>query len=230
MSDHECPSCGRIFDSEHGLIVHCGRYCDPLPWQDPEVLSRLYYDEGLGIYEIADRLGTGREAVRRQMEKHDLARERPTPWRDEAVLRELYCELKLGLAEIAERLGTNRESVRCGLIHHDIDRRGKGEGHSLRARREPARYETTRSGYERWTTKYHDETSIVPVHRLAAVAWFGLEAVEGKYVHHENPIPWLNVEDNLKPMEPSDHSAHHANEHADKIVRDEGGRIVGLER
>lgn len=49
-------------------------------------------------------------------------------------------------------------------------------------------------------------TPAVPIHRLAAVAWFGYDTVVGKDVHHRVPIPWLNVESNLTPVPSPEHS------------------------
>lgn len=43
------------------------------PWRDPEVLRRLYYEEGLGQEVIADRLGCGQKTVARNMDRLDLA-------------------------------------------------------------------------------------------------------------------------------------------------------------
>jgi len=53
----ECPVCGDEFGSEEGRAIHRGRYCEPPDWQDPEVLKRLYHDEGLTLEEIGTRVG-----------------------------------------------------------------------------------------------------------------------------------------------------------------------------
>jgi len=225
MTAVECPGCGESFDSEQGMRVHRGRYCDSTPWADPSVLKELYYDEGLTLCEIADRLDGGREAVRSQMEKHDLPRKRPKPWRDETVLREMYCERKLSTFDIADALDTNRESVRKGLEYHGVERRPASESSAIAARRKPASYFTAHDGYERWSNKHNGTESSVSVHRLAAVAWFGISAVKGRFVHHKKPIPWLNTEGNLKPMEPSEHSRLHATEDIQHRERDDGGRL-----
>jgi hypothetical protein len=57
---------------------------------------------------------------------------------------------------------------------------------------------------------------MVKIHRLAAVAWFGYEAVVGKDVHHVSGIPWDNREDNLEPLDPSEHRRRHAKERRTK--------------
>lgn len=43
------------------------------PYQDPETLRRLYYDEGLTQAEIADELGYARRTVSDWMSIHDIA-------------------------------------------------------------------------------------------------------------------------------------------------------------
>lgn len=45
----------------------------------------------------------------------------------------------------------------------------------------------------------------VLVHRLAAVAWNGFDAVADRQVHHRVPVSWLNVESNLLPLPEQEH-------------------------
>lgn len=80
----------------------------------------------------------------------------------------------------------------------------------------PVPYRTDYEGYETWRWQYRDCTgckkeNAVRVHRLAAVAWFGYEAVAGDntVVHHKNGIPWDNQESNLVPMGRVEHSCLH---------------------
>jgi hypothetical protein len=49
-------------------------------------------------------------------------------------------------------------------------------------------------------------TPAVPVHRLCAVAWYGIDAVADADVHHRIPIPWLNIESNLAPLPAPEHA------------------------
>jgi len=42
-------------------------------------------------------------------------------------------------------------------------------------------------------------------HRLLAVAWFGIDEVEDKVVHHVNGIPWDNREGNLQLLTSEEH-------------------------
>jgi len=61
------------------------------------------------------------------------------------------------------------------------------------------------------------------VHRLAAVAWFGFDAVKNKHVHHKNGIPWDNRECNLEPISPEEHNTIH---HKGKDIND--AQLEGL--
>lgn len=65
-------------------------------------------------------------------------------------------------------------------------------------------------GYERAVCAGSDEA--VKIHRLAAVAWFGYEAVVENDIHHTTRVPWDNREDSLEPLSKSDHAALHAAE------------------
>jgi hypothetical protein len=76
----------------------------------------------------------------------------------------------------------------------------------------PAFYKTDESGYEIWRTYLGsgEERARLPVHRLAAVAWFGFDKVADNVVHHESNIPWDNREDNLSVMSDNEHKSLHA--------------------
>jgi hypothetical protein len=49
----------------------------------------------------------------------------------------------------------------------------------------------------------------IPVHRLLAVAEWGVDAVKGKHVHHENGVKWDNRVGNLELLNPSEHAKMH---------------------
>lgn len=71
MSEHECPTCGREFDSQRALSVHRTRSHDS-PWRDRETLERLYNEEGLTQQEIADKFNVGRNAIWQAMSTHGI--------------------------------------------------------------------------------------------------------------------------------------------------------------
>jgi len=73
-------------------------------------------------------------------------------------------------------------------------------------------YWTTKSGYEKCHGNKQKEdgtwinTSKVTIHRLTAVAWYGMDAIDEKDIHHRIPIPWLNIESNIIPLPSIEHS------------------------
>ena len=57
-----------------------------------------------------------------------------------------------------------------------------------------------------------DACDAIGIHRLVAVAEYGIEAVKEMHVHHDNGVRWDNRVENLKLMTPSDHARHHREE------------------
>ena len=169
--------CTRTFDSERGRSLHetCGHNESTRPWQDPEILHRLYHVEGLGQDEIAERLGCCQAQVSRQMRRNNVSRT------------------------------TKTEA----------------------ARSRPASFYTNLSGYECWAECMQDATNRVRVHRLLAVAEWGLDAIEDNHIHHQNNMPFDNRPDNLEVLSPSEHAQTHAKSQ-DKS-RDDRGRFSSEE-
>lgn len=136
-------------------------------------------------------------------------------YKDREWLEAKYWDERLSAADIAEEAGCSDETVLRYMREFDIPRRGMSEAVSIGKRREhgetvPLR--THERGYEYWRGKHKGEDmGRVSVHRLAAVAWFGLDAVEGRVIHHKNNIPFDNREENLEPMEWGEHMSHHEN-------------------
>ena len=188
-----------------------------------------------GAAEVCDECGrefdSSRALSSHQWQAHDPNNEKP--WHDEEVLRELYLEKGLSANRVADRLGVDPSTINDVLEKYGIEKRGPFEGPSRRFHHlysRPLAFRTQQDGYEVWTSQYEGEQHTIQVHRLAAVAWFGFDAVKNKHVHHEKPIPWLNVEWNLEPMDPREHISQHMKGRAEKMVFDEDGNISGWER
>lgn len=129
----------------------------------------------------------------------------PKAYRDEAVLRELYHEEGLTQYEIAERLDCSRSTVWKWM-----KRTGVATRKPTHASDYPACYYTDKRGYERWQTEVDGDKRHVSVHRLVAVAEYGIDTVDGMDIHHKNKIPWDNRAVNLELMTPSEHAQHHS--------------------
>jgi hypothetical protein len=135
------------------------------------------------------------------------------PWRDPEVLRDLYVDEEMSTIEVADELGTKSGTISKWLDRHDIEARSISEAMTKYHEKQPVPFSTSYQGYEVWKGMTNRENVSLGVHRLAAVAWFGLEAVANGLVHHENEIPWDNREENLQPMSRGEHNrVHNRNE------------------
>lgn len=127
----------------------------------------------------------------------------PKRYRDEDTLRRLYVEEGLSSREVAERLDCSPPTVVNWLKKFGIPLEPS-------KRDRPVFYGTSTQGYEYWQTDVGGrERETVRVHRLAAVAWFGFEAVAGNVVHHRNGLTYDNRELNLEPMDRGTHQTLH---------------------
>lgn len=83
-----CGICDREFDTEHGLSVHkSATHEKEKPYTDAERLRRLYWDEGLSMDQVAERLGTDKDRIDYWMGVHDIDTRRAYAEQDFASLR-----------------------------------------------------------------------------------------------------------------------------------------------
>jgi hypothetical protein len=144
------------------------------------------------------------------------------PWRDEDRLRKMYVEKRLSAYKIADELGCGATAVYEALRDFGIERRSTSESKKIAENRKPAGFQTlSRDGYEIMTNNHNRNFRRMPVHTLAAVAWFGYDKVRDGVVHHKKPIPWLNTEWNLEVLSSQ---SEHAKIHDEERERDQRGR------
>ena len=137
------------------------------------------------------------------------------PWQDRETLRELYVEKRMSSIKIAEHFDDDitDAGIRYWIDKHGIEKRSRSEAAQTRWHKRPLRpYTDSTNGYERIEDKYDGGDDRVSVHRLLAVAKFGIDAMKDKVVHHRNNIPWDNRPDNLELMTISEHVEHHHRE------------------
>lgn len=141
------------------------------------------------------------------MESQQLTlRDREKPWRDEDLMRELYLEKQISMNKMKDKLDCSLSTVRNWIERHDIPKRTRSEACKIRfGHPNEVNLYTQKDGYETWC----HAGNIVRVHRLAAVAEYGYDAVTGNSVHHRNEIPWDNRPDNFDVLRRGDHSSHH---------------------
>jgi len=124
------------------------------------------------------------------------------------------------LQEAAEMLGhspTHLEYVDLGLSPGTtsiIDAFGSWNEAKEKANIETYRANDEKFGYFRTTTQGYEEISFngpegrerVKIHRLIAVAEYGLDKVVDKDIHHKSNIGWDNRPKNIVPLTHSEHS------------------------
>jgi len=129
-------------------------------------------------------------------------------WKSEKWLRKQHHEEERSLSDIADEVGKSSQAIANVMEMFGIDRRGRIEASRLKKREEKVTYYTSNKGYEVWKDKSAGNKSF-SVHRLAAIAEYGKEAVSGNHVHHKNGIPWDNRIENLEVMTNSEHQKRH---------------------
>lgn len=123
------------------------------------------------------------------------------PYRDREWLRQKYVGERLSTYDIADACDVSQRTISYWVQKHDIEARDPSK--------RPPHYSTDHRGYERWWVSVDGDLRTVAVHRLAAVAWFGWDAVVGNDVHHVNGLSWDTREGNVKPTGRSKHRALH---------------------
>jgi transcriptional regulator with XRE-family HTH domain len=173
-----------------------------MSYRDENELRSLYVDEGLSQSKIADRYGVSQGTISKWIKKHDISR----PLNDEEYLREMYVENGMSLSEIADEIGCWKGSVSKAMERLGIERRDQLTTPSIR---------TNTYGHEYISS----QSNSVYIHRLLAVAEYGIERVKGNDVHHINGIAWDNRPDNIEVLCREEHNRRHLPE------RDNNGRF-----
>ena len=190
------PTIGRWVE-KHGL---------KRKFKQEDWLIEMYVDEGMKISEMADLANCTQPPIMRRLEELGVEKRISqdyieAPWRDRDEFKKLYVDKELTLEEIANKFNSHISTIRNWVGEHGFEYRGNYVNR--------ANYYTTRKGYEKWNVSAKDGTDTVAVHRLAAVAWFGIEQVKDMHIHHKNSIEWDNREENIEPMSHGEHMAHH---------------------
>lgn len=184
------------------------------PWEDktrnPEWLRYQYHHLGKNIREVADETDSSPTTIRRRFGDYNIKTrtqggyDKDAEWRDEDTLRTLYKEQGMSIDRIADKFDVGSTAIRKELVDSGIERR------TFRGDRLP-HFRTDEQGYENWYTQYNGgKNHVVRVHRLLATLMVdNISDLEGMHVHHSTNIPWMNMEDELEIMTPSEHSIHH---------------------
>lgn len=188
------------------------------PWQDEDTLRELYHEKGMTQEEIADELGCGEGTVNRWIHKHDLEVNDIGSTNEqirEVDLYDLYWSKGMSQSDIAEQCDCS-----VALVSKQMKKRGVPTRRQM-----PIFYTRKQGGHEYVTTGGCGRD--VQLHRLLAVAEYGVESIKDKVVHHKNKIPWDNRGVNIELMDHGEHTTHHNNQRDwDSVERDNTGKLV----
>jgi transposase-like protein len=209
------------------------------PWQDEEWLRREYSEKGRNAVEISEEFDITADNItyfrnKFGIEAHGNKRDpyEGAKYRDKEWLNEQYWEKERTMPEIADECDCSAETIRRWLNNHDLGTRDQSEatrvewkGADERRKQQselfsrlaeerktihPFFVTREKSGYVYAGSADGDGGSeFVALHRLLAVAEYGIEAVKDKHIHHENQIPWDNRPENIEPLTASEHMSLH---------------------
>jgi len=172
-------------------------------YRDADTLARLYHEEGLNQREIGEHFGVGQGVISDWMSRHGIQSRSPWEIEDEDSLRELYHGEKMSLKEVADELDASAKAVQRAMERFDIPRRDPEH------QRGPVHLRIDSYGYRTWYPNCRGTSYTIRVHRLVAVAEYGLEETKDKVVHHKNRHKIDNRPENLGLMTLEEHSKKH---------------------
>lgn len=176
------------------------------PWKNKKVMEDLYRLCGGNSKDISNYLNGGEGTIRRWLKKHGIRETRTRDGIDQSSLRELFVDERLSRAEIGRKLGCSPGKVSYWLNKYGIHRKERTNDYLSYM---------SHKGYPCWFFDEEGSKRRVRVHRLAAVAKFGLDSVKGMSVHHQSGVPWDNRLSNLELISNEKHAKHHNLAHND---------------
>lgn len=179
----------------------CRKYNISYPWRDKELMRELYSSKGMNKSEIADYLNCEEGTVAKWLSIHDIIIKKKNDGIGRDQLHSLFVEQGLSLAECGRRLGCSAGKVRYWVRKYNIEPRKQEDPLAVKYQ--------SHKGYPCWIPKMGDSAVRIRVHRLAAVAEWGVEDVKGMSVHHKSEIPWDNRLSNLELISNEKHAKLH---------------------
>lgn len=187
-------------------------------YKDEEWLRENYVGTDLTYAEIGEKCDVSESTVCRWVRRfgfgernseYDLtALDIPEsqPWRDGEILSTLYTDKEMSTTDIATVFDCSTATITTWLEKHGIDRRTTGQAQKASWGTNPGiPFQTNTRGREVWNL----QSGCVYVHRLVAIAEYGVEAVAKKHVHHINGNPWDNRPSNIELLTNAEHHSKH---------------------
>jgi hypothetical protein len=160
----------------------------------------------------------------------------PPRYHDKEWLEQKYHAEKNTQPQIADICGVSDATICRWFDKHGIESRAEGVYQSM-AHPGVSHRIAGNDEYERVSLNHDRTTYHVAIHRLCAVAWFGISYFDPRDVHHKDGCRSHNAEENLQIVEHEEHLREHTNERwesgdlREKVgdrewERDDNGRFV----
>lgn len=175
-----------------------------MKYYDKEWLETKYWEENLTTDEMGDLCNVDRSTINRWMKKNQVSH-KFYEWVSPERLEDLYYNQLISLRKIGEKFGVGKKQVAKAMEKHGFESMSQTE----RGMRQCLKIQIKPSGYYYFRDGMGERTDQLLVHRLVAVAEYGVDALEGMYVHHKNEFKLDNRPENLELMTPSEHMNHH---------------------
>lgn len=176
----------------------------------------LYVEERLSRTEIGKILGLTPGEVRNKLVTFGIFRPKEIKFSRHKI-KTLYHKRGLSISDLADELSVGTASISRHLRYFGLNKsmwqlrnQGGGPGYKY------CSYRTNTEGYEVWSTPGGGTYS---VHRLVAVAEYGIDEVANKQVHHINGVKWDNRPGNLEPISAEKHAEHSNKKSAAAFLR-----------
>lgn len=196
-------------------------------YQKESWLREKYKEEGLSTAKMSELAGCSRSTIEKYMERFNIDRNgntisggvyggcnrREDISRSQEWWREQYVEQCKSARELANELKTGHKTIIRRLEEHNIETRSRSEAVSKAIGTIHPNIYLGGNDRPYWVAQSANPESRVPdsflVHRLAAVAWFGWDAVVNNDIHHKNGHTLDNRECNLDPVDHAEHTRIH---------------------
>jgi transposase-like protein len=187
-------------------------------YKDEGTLRFLYWEKNRPMTEIADEFGVATDTIRYWMDKFGIERRdksdahrlrharNDAPYKDKESLYTEYVVNGRTSEELANEWECDQTTILNWLDKFGIERRQTGDWQTQGY----ASYFMSDDSYMRWMDyEKPSRGKSIPVHRLIAVAEWGVDAVKDNHIHHKNGIKWDNRVENLEIVTPSEHAKMH---------------------
>lgn len=195
-------------------------------YRDKDTLERLYYEDGLSQKEIANKFDVARNTISSWMNRHNIGpgqalgtkrqyeRDQTPDYQKKDVLESLYYDEGLTQQEIADKYDVAFQTISEWMTEHDIN---PGIESGWFDEVQHVSHFFGDYGYEVVASWNSDTKQMqhVKVHRLVAVAEYGMDKIEDMDIHHKNDHPADNRPCNLEVIEPSEHYKLHGKQQSE---------------